>query len=239
MINVNRNIETNQKLKSLYEYYNKDFLKLWQKYYKEEAPCRMNEFGIIDPERYDSDNGILFICRETNGWSNEDFAKNCLFLDWIRNITINGLSDEKGIVKKHPKIWYNTGRMAEIINGLSIDEALKHKAEALKSVGSIAYTNINKVRGKEKSEKAYWSLFNEKLTIELLIKEIEIIKPKYIVLCDKYFDKLSMEYINENMNPDCCPALVECLQNKRLITMPHPSSRMKLKKMFSLLEEQL
>ena len=97
MINVNRNIETNQKLKSLYEYYNKDFLKLWQKYYKEEAPCRMNEFGIIDPERYDPDNGILFICRETNGWSNEDFAKKLLGSSelatiygteakWIKNI---------------------------------------------------------------------------------------------------------------------------------------------------------
>ncbi len=239
MINTNKNHETNQKLRSLYKDYNKDFLEMWQKHYKEVPPCRINEFGIINPEKYDSDNGILFICRETNGWSNEDFVANHLFLDWIRNISINGLSREVGIVKKHPKIWYNIGRSAEIINGVSIDEALKHKSEALKSVGSIAYTNINKVRGKEKSEKAYWSLCNEKLTIELLIKEIEIIKPKYIVLCDMYFDKLSIEYINANMNSDCCPALIECLQNNRLIIMPHPSSRMNLKKMFGLLEEQL
>lgn len=235
MIDVNKNIETNKKLKSLYKEYTVDFLEMWQKIYEEEAPCRINEFGIIDPEKYDSDNGILIICRETNGWNNQDFANNCLFLDWIRNITINGLSSEKGTVKKHPKIWYNIGRMAEIINGITIEEALKHKSEALKAVGTVAYTNINKVRGKEKSGKAYWSLFNEKLTTELLIKEIEIIKPKYIILCDKYYDKLSAT----NTDIECSPTLLECLQNNRLIIMPHPSSRMNLEKMFDLLIKQL
>ena len=63
-----KNALINAKLKALYDEYTPAFLSAWSDAFEEAAPCRMNEFGIIDIRRYDPENGVLFIGRETNGW---------------------------------------------------------------------------------------------------------------------------------------------------------------------------
>ena len=48
-----KNALINAKLKALYDEYTPAFLSAWSDAFEEAAPCRMNEFGIIDIRRYD------------------------------------------------------------------------------------------------------------------------------------------------------------------------------------------
>ena len=48
-----KNALINAKLKALYDEYTPAFLSAWSDAFEEAAPCRMNEFGIIDVRRYD------------------------------------------------------------------------------------------------------------------------------------------------------------------------------------------
>ena len=182
-INKKENDLVNAKLRALYEEYTTDFLHRWMKIFNSPAPCRINEFGIIDVEKYDSDNGILFVGRETNGWSDEDYASGCLFRDWMCEITQEGLSG--GHIKQHPNMWYNIGRWIMLLTeqGRPITNIAEAKDEAISAIGKIAFTNVNKVRGRSSSGKEYFALANDSLVKELLKKEIEIINPKIIVCC--------------------------------------------------------
>ena len=84
MTNALNNFKTNELLNELYQRYTEEFLSAYTDAFKVAPPPRINEFGIIDPDRFDSDKRILFIGKETNGWSNEDFEKGILFRDWMR-----------------------------------------------------------------------------------------------------------------------------------------------------------
>lgn len=186
MINASENALINSQITALYEEYAEEFLNVWAKAFpddKEGKPCRINEFGIIDINKYDADNGILFIARETNNWENKDYANGCLFRSWMCEITQKGLSD--GHIKKHPNMWYNIGRWIMLLTEPErpIDNIANAKSEAIAAIGKIAFTNVNKVRGDNRSKKEYFKLSEEPLVKELIKKEIEIINPKIIVCC--------------------------------------------------------
>lgn len=208
------NISINQALSELYEKNTESILKEWKNAFctknsNEVPPCRINEFGIIDIETFDRDNGILFIGKETNGWRNEDYANNDLFLPWIQNIAKGNLPTE-GVAKKHPAIWYNIGRWAKLIsdNNFDIEKLAQEKNEALKGLSHIAFTNINKVRGKNSSGQEFWKFSESDVVKSVLQQEIKKLNPKYIVLCG-----ISEEYLKAMS------------VNGKIIKMPHPSAR--------------
>jgi len=182
MVDIERNQQINKALSKLYEQYTPAFLAEWENAFKEPKPPRINEFGIIDERRYDTDNGILFICKETNGWDDKEFLNEPLFREWMNNISLNGLAGRKHI-RKYPQMWYNIGRWALLLHNplLDINELSEYKF--LNEIGTIAFTNINKVRGKESAKKEYSQLAYTDVVGEVLRKEIEIIKPKIVVCC--------------------------------------------------------
>lgn len=221
MIKVEENIIINEKLQYLYGVNTKKYLKLWKKHYKDQkAPNSLNNFGIIDPEIFDTDNGILVIGKETRGCNYD-------FLDWVNilsteNVTID--TKDKTIFTKYPKMWYNIGRWAKLICNpeLDIEKLVYEKKEALIGLSCIAFTNINKVGGGSTSKKPFWALSEENLVKEIIQEEIEIIKPKYIVLCG-----IKKEYL-ENTK-----------RSIKIIEMPHPSAMKSTEKMLYELKKQL
>ncbi len=68
MIDVKKNMEINERLRLEYQTATTAFLDVWTRAFAEDTPpCRINEFGIIDENKYETNNGVLFICKETNG----------------------------------------------------------------------------------------------------------------------------------------------------------------------------
>lgn len=232
MIDKSKNEIVNAQLKNEYEKRTSSFLKEWERAFEKEvqnghvekAPGRINEFGIIDIGRYDADNGILVICRETNGWKNEHYKNGRLFRDWLEGITKNGLPKGEHI-SKHPNMWYNLGRWIMLIENpdLSIEQLCMEKAEAIRAIGKIAFTNINKVRGKNKIGKEYHTIASADISMELLKKEIEIINPKIILCCG------TARYV--------LPLLKDF--SGRVIIMPHSGARKNTIRMLESLKEEL
>ena len=187
MINTKENKIINEKLLDLYKKHTNEYLREWTNAFyedKEGSPGRINEFGIIDENKYDSDKGILFICRETNGWKNEDYAKGSLFRTWMQDIADKGLAN-RGHITTHPNMWYNIGRWTLLLQSpnTSLDKLVWEKEAAIAALGTIAFTNINKVRGENASRKEYNKLAYTQIAQELLRQEIAIINPKTIVCC--------------------------------------------------------
>lgn len=224
MIDKQKNESINNKLKDEYERHTSEFLEEWGKAFREVAPNRINEFGIIDEERYDAENGILVIGKETNDWSNEDYEKGCLFRGWMEGITRNGLPKGEH-VSKHPNMWYNIGRWIMLIKNphRSLEELSYEKASAINAIGNIAFTNINKVRGKAQAEKEYHQLASTSVAMNLLKKEIEIINPKTIVCCG------TARYVLP---------LLRAFPGK-VVIMPHSGARKSTIKMLESLKEEL
>ena len=214
----------NAKLKALYEQYTPEFLSEWEKAFKCSAPCRMNEFGIIDIHRYNASDGILFIGRETNGWSDEDYADGCLFRDWMCDISRNGVHG-RGHVSKHPNMWYNIGRWTLLLQSsdMPLDDLARVKDEAIKAIGTIAFTNINKVRGKNKIGKEYNQLAYTEVVKTLIQREVAIINPKIIVTCGTWRPVASFL-------PD---------YKGKIICMYHPGARKSSQAMLEELKAQL
>lgn len=223
MINAKDNALINAKLAALYEKNTTEFLRMWSDAFKETPPCRINEFGIIDIHRYNTTNGILFIGRETNGWSDEDYESGCLFRSWMREISQNGLKG-RGHIKKHPNMWYNIGRWALLLQSpnMSIDDLVLRKEEAINAIGTIAFTNINKVRGRNAIGKEYNHLAYTEVVQQMIRDEISIIKPKVIVCCGTWRPVAE---------------IVSDFEGK-IIFMPHPGARKSTKKMLQDLKEQ-
>lgn len=217
MINLEINREINKKLQELYLSYSDAYLKAYTEAFKDNSPpTRINEFGIIDVTKYDADKGILFIAKETNGWDNETFAKEIYFRDWMYGISTEGVSG-KGHVQKYPTMWYNLGRWAMLLSNseLDIEYIRSCKSEALKAIGEVAFTNINKVRGKSQSKDEYYTLAYSDISGEILREELKIIKPKVIVCCGTYNEVIhhARDY------------------QHTAIKMPHPGARMNAMKM--------
>ena len=188
MIDLDRNRKINAALSALYEEYCADYLTTYiQAFGDGNPPERINEFGIIDEERYDADNGILFVAKETNDWDNKDFQNGYFFRKWMNSITKQGLS---GHAKEHPLMWYNIGRWASLLDNpsQSIPALAEAKGEAIEKIGTIAFTNINKVRGKNQAKSEYASLAYSDISGMLLREELSIIQPKMIVCCGTYYE---------------------------------------------------
>lgn len=219
MINPDTNQKINNQLSELYLSFSDAYISAYTETFKDsDPPVRINEFGIIDVNRYDADKGILFIAKETNHWSNEDFAKGIFVRDWMYGVSVEGVSG-KGHIQKHPTMWYNLGRWAMLLGNPDADiQSIRYyKSEALNSIGTIAFTNINKVRGKNQSKDEYYSLAYADISGELLRKELEIIKPKIIVCCGTYNEVIhhAPEY------------------KSIALKMPHPGARMSAMKMLN------
>lgn len=184
MVNIDISIEINKQLAILYKEHTQVFINEWEKAFCAKQPPRINEFGIIDEQRYDIDKGILFVCKETNGWDDGDYESGTLFRTWMQDITLNGL-ENRGHIKRHPNMWYNIGRWAMLLNHptYGIQEVASQKQEALTEIGTIAFTNINKVKGDSSSKKKYYELVYSDIVGEVLKREIKIIKPNMIVCC--------------------------------------------------------
>ena len=137
MIDLDRNRKINAALSALYEEYCADYLTTYiQAFGDGNPPERINEFGIIDEERYDADNGILFVAKETNDWDNKDFQNGYFFRKWMNSITKQGLS---GHAKEHPLMWYNIGRWVSLLDNpsQSIPSLAEEKCDAIKKLGRL------------------------------------------------------------------------------------------------------
>lgn len=221
MIDRNRNEEINARLRALYEEYRDDYLAAYIHAFGDtDPPHRINEFGIVNEERYDSERGILFIAKETNGWSNEDYQNGVLFRGWLRDITLYGLSGHAG---RHPIMWYNIGRWASLLNDPTQSISALAREKDVSAIGTLAFTNMNKVRGESTSRNAYWSLAYANITGCLLREELAIIQPKTIVCCGTH-----QEFMHHV--PDF---------NGAVIGMPHPGARLSTETMLNQLLEQL
>ena len=247
MIDKSKNEIINAQLKIEYEKCTSSFLKEWERAFEKEVknghvekvPDRINEFGIIDIDRYDAENGILVIGRETNGWSNKDYENGRLFRDWLEGITKNGLPKGEH-VSKHPNMWYNLGRWLMLIENpeTPIEQLCGEKDKAIKAIGKIAFTNINKVRGKNKIGKEYHTIASADISMELLKKEIEIINPKIILCCGtaRYVLPVLTEFSGEII---LMPHLEGVKSNIKILDMPHSGARMKTIEMLENLQEEL
>ena len=230
MIDINKNIEINEQLSKLYMKYSEEYLHTYAEAFNDNnPPCRINEFGVIDVNRQDSENGVLVIGKETNEWSNEEFENGELFRAWMNDVSKTGL-EGRGHIKKHPTMWYNIGRWLTAI--YDCDEILENvsefKKEAISKLGVMAYTNINKVRGGSVSKKEYSQIAYSEISGRILKEEIEIINPK-IILCCGTWRVLHYHF-------DC-----EKLENNgvKVLCMPHPAARKSSRKMIEDLTRQL
>ena len=129
----------------------------------------------------------------------------------------------KGIKNAGKKTAKAIGKQGAEATARTAAVTVKAGAETGKAIGKIAFTNINKVRGKNKSKDEYYTLAYSDISGEILRKEFEIIKPKIIVCCGTY---------NEVMHhaPD---------YQHIAIKMPHPGARMRCEKMLSRIAEHL
>lgn len=223
-INAKDNALINARLTALYKENTAEILKEWSVAFGETPPCRINDFGIINIHRYNTSNGILFIGRETNGWSDEEFESGCLFRSWMHEISQNGLEGHDHI-KKHPNMWYNIGRWAMLLQSpdTPVDDLLNSKDEAIHALGTIAFTNVNKVRGKSSVGKEYHSLAYAEVVHKLIREEVAIIKPKIIVCCGTW------------------RPVADILSNYEghIFFMPHPAARKSTLAMLQDLKKQI
>lgn len=221
MINRIMNHQINDKLSELYKRFTDRYLASYvEVFHDDDPPCRINEFGIIDEDRYDCDNGILIVAKETDGWSNEDYANGILFRGWMNDITHNGLHDH---ARRHPIMWYNMARWVSLI--ADPEQPLNELADLypIAEIGRVAYTNMNKVRGDTQSGLEYWQMATMDISGEILREEIAILQPKVIVCCGTY-----REFIHHIPNFDGV-----------VIDMPHPGARKNKMDMLRTLASQL
>lgn len=233
-IDLQKNLSVNTKLNDLYNQKAQEHLALWAECFGEIPPNRINEFGIINPERYDSDNGILVVAKETNGWSNEAYEKGELFLDWFRGLLHEvqtkgtfpaSYADRSECkVKKHPTTWYNIGRWVKLIQNPNADHSklASETNSAFVALETVAFTNVNKVRGKNHSGSEYRKFSKQESVQELLQEEIRSINPQYILLCGVHGELLG-----------------DSLTSAKILSMPHPSARRSKIEMLGKLKEQL
>lgn len=227
MIDAGRNEQVNEALSRLYEGYCQEYLAAYCHIFARkdtDPPYRINEFGIVDEKRYDTDAGTLFVARETNEWSNDDFKDGHLVRGWLEGISREG-TQGKGHVHTYPRMWYNIGRWAMYLNGTerNIDRLAALKGQVLPALGTIAFTNLNKVRGRSSAGKEYRALAGAEISGRLLRAELELLRPKTVVCCGTvgYFHTHAPEF------------------SGTVIQMPHPTARVGTKQMLRQLAWQL
>lgn len=217
--------EINQKLSDLYMQHTHEFLDQYESiYHDDDKPSRINEFGIIDENRFNANSRILVVAKETNGWSNEEFDEGVLFRPWMEEITQHGLKGHDHI-RKHPTMWYNIGRWIILIQHPDYDLATlsKEKSSAITTIGTVAFTNINKVRGNNISGKAYRQMAYTDIVGKVLREELEIIQPEIVLCCGTFhpFQYHAPDY------------------KGTIFDMPHPAARKSSLEMLNNLKQQI
>jgi len=223
--NMSNSAAINNMLSKLYNQYTSDFLSEYRcAFHDDNAPSRINEFGIIDETRFDTNHRILIVAKETNGWRNEEFDEGILFRTWMEEISLSGLQGHDHI-RKYPTMWYNIGRWITLIQYPETDLTTlsKEKRNALTAIGTAAFTNINKVRGNNKSGKAYKQMSYSDIAGTVLREEIEIIQPKVVLCCGTYSP---FHYHMPNYNG-------------KVFIMPHPAARKSSSEMLNDLLQQI
>jgi len=236
-MNSQVNKRLNSRLEELYANNNDAFVKLHNDYYDDKLP-RINEFGIIDENVYDAENGILIIGKETNWWDDVDFHENILFRTWIRDISRTGLPQElqangkKHHITRHPQMWYNIGRWISYCDQIiknqnwAFDDILaKPHCDLIKEIGKCAFTNVNKGRGYETSRDMFWELVqHNELPKHIIEQEINVIQPRIVIFCGVacLFD-----------------ALVQRDKARVYLDLPHPAARKKTQLFLEEIKNQL
>ncbi len=194
MINAGKNKALNRKLLDLYHQKTDAFLQEYKKAFSDDKnpPDRIGIFGIVDENWYDTDNGILVILKETNGWSNEDFRTGNTYIDFVRAISEKGRAVNDGREREERvtmTMWYNLGRWITAIKSpqKSTDEIAGLYDEVLDTLGTVAITNVNKVRGSESSGDAYFAMAQSDLAMDTIKEEIVILNPGTIMFCGTYW----------------------------------------------------
>lgn len=221
MIDVAENYRINARLSELYIEFSPRYLEAYIDAFRDnDPPMRINEFGIIDETCYDRDKGILIVAKETDGWSNEDYANGLLFRKWMHQNTQTGLS---GHAKKHPTMWYNLSRWVSFINNQEQSMHTLAEQYTIEPIGTVAYTNMNKVRGGIQSKKEFYKIAQAGISGEILQCELDILQPKIIVCCGTYgvFQK-------HNLRHDAV-----------VVEMPHPGAYKSKIGLLEILKSQL
>lgn len=137
----------------------------------------MIEYGIVDEDVYDAENGVLIVLKEANDWSVEDFRDGVTYADYVRDL-IDG---------KHPRraMWYNLGRWVAAIRqpDRPTEELAGLYQDALEKLRSVAFTNVNKVTGAASVNKAYYEMAQSDEALDTLREEIQILNPKTVLFC--------------------------------------------------------
>ena len=217
--------EINQELCESYKHHTREFLDSYESIYHDgNMPSRINEFGIIDENRFNTNSRILVIAKETNGWSNEEFDEGILFRSWMEDITQHGL-DGHDHIRKYPTMWYNIGRWIILIQHPNYDLATlsKEKSSAISAIGTVAFTNINKVRGNNVSGKAYRQIAYADIVGKVLRDELDIIKPNIVLCCGTFHP-----FLHHAPN-----------YNGIIFGMPHPAARKSSLDMLNNLKKQI
>lgn len=224
MIDKVKNEEINRQLDKLYQSVTEEFLREYRSAFFDDPnpPSRIHKFGIVNPEQYDTDNGLLVICRETNGWDNQDFD-DVPFLQFLGNLAEEGLPPS---ARPSATMWYNLGRWLTLIQNpeSDLDQLAREKGSVLPALGTVAFTNINKVRGESSSRGKYWKLAYTMVSKQTLQKELEILCPRKVLLC-------GTEWPFVNLAPE--------FDMTKALTMYHPGARKGVVKMLEQLRAQL
>ena len=134
--NMNGPKQITEALHRLYQQAGPELLRAFKEANGREAPGLV-EYGIVDEDAYDVQNGILIVLKEANDWSAEDFQNSVTYADYVRDL-IDG---------KHPRnaMWYNLGRWVSILRkpDRPTDEVAELYEDAVQEVRSVAFTNVN------------------------------------------------------------------------------------------------
>lgn len=185
--------EVNRRLKALYERSERAFLQVYREAFQdEEEGVRVLEYGIVDPERFDEDRRILVVAKEPGTW-NEKQRENISndYKEWLAEASRAERPKEVERFPKTPTMWYNLGRWIRLIRHPETDlEALaREKGSVLRELGYVAFTNINKVRGRRTPEgkiasgSAFRAVAGSPIAQQVLLEELRLIRPRIVILC--------------------------------------------------------
>ena len=216
MVDKEINGRINAELDAIYKSFSAEFLSEWSAAFGAQAPEYINNFGIVDTERYDAERGVLFIGKETNNFSHNHYR------DWLY-----WLSKQSSLCGTDvtPNMWYNAGRWAYALAHpeARVQEIAGQRAESLSHIGTVAFTNVNKVFGRAQSKKEYYRVAFSDVAGKVLLGEIEILKPQTVV-CLGTGDVFSHFVGNFD---------------GKVIFMPHPGARKNTQDMIRRLKEQM
>lgn len=181
MVNPTQNKRINQELKALYKRVETDFLDAYEKAFGSRYPG-LHDFGIIDEESYDAENGILIVMKEGNNWEASGYDSRYTYLDFARDMRNGAVTLEHGM-----QTWYNLGRYIAAVRAPerpTTEICALYGGDALSELRHAAVTNLNKATGYAASGKEYYNLLHQSdIAIHTFTEEVNILQPKTILFC--------------------------------------------------------